>query len=211
MQYSTILTERLTYFVRNSEEFVQVYGKLSDDEIAELFRSGELSITDHIKWYKAERWASFSRPRLGNGIASGKKQINRIYSRNTVRMLVAEGWIPPTFNGEEVEADTCCAYCLIPLSYGEMEIEHAVPKSRGGSDELSNLVPSCYECNREKSDRTPAEYWESKGYPNDLKEMMQSMMDGAIQSRIGHVPYFPAIISKHKAEQLGILSSIEAN
>ena len=38
------------------------------------------------------------------------------------------------------------------------EIEHAIPKSRGGSDELANLFPMRWHENREKSIRTQSEY-----------------------------------------------------
>jgi hypothetical protein len=33
-------------------------------------------------------------------------------------------------------------------------VEHVVPKSKGGTDELNNLALSCQECNNHKSDKT---------------------------------------------------------
>ncbi|MBI4258110.1 MAG: HNH endonuclease [Thaumarchaeota archaeon] len=36
---------------------------------------------------------------------------------------------------------------------GAWEIDHSNPVSRGGTDYLGNLVPSCIECNRSKGDR----------------------------------------------------------
>ena len=33
-----------------------------------------------------------------------------------------------------------------------LEIDHIIPLSRGGTDELQNLQTLCYNCNREKSD-----------------------------------------------------------
>jgi len=44
-----------------------------------------------------------------------------------------------------------CAYCdkkNVPL-----EIEHVVPKAKGGSDRISNLTLACHRCNQKKSDR----------------------------------------------------------
>jgi 5-methylcytosine-specific restriction endonuclease McrA len=52
-----------------------------------------------------------------------------------------------------------CAYCHksnIPL-----EVEHIVPKSRGGSNRVSNLTLSCRKCNLKKSNKTAKEF----GYP----------------------------------------------
>jgi len=49
-----------------------------------------------------------------------------------------------------------CAYCgarNVPL-----EIEHVVPKSRGGSDRVSNLVLSCRSCNQAKGNKSIEEF-----------------------------------------------------
>jgi hypothetical protein len=43
-----------------------------------------------------------------------------------------------------------------PLS--NWQIEHQMPRSRGGGDEIENLVPSCPECNALKGKRTVEEY-----------------------------------------------------
>jgi hypothetical protein len=52
-----------------------------------------------------------------------------------------------------------CAYCGatgVPL-----QIDHIVPKSRGGSDRVSNLALACRPCNQAKGTQTAAEF----GYP----------------------------------------------
>ena len=54
-----------------------------------------------------------------------------------------------------------CAYCgaaNLPL-----EIEHMTPRSRGGSDRVSNLTMACKLCNHEKNDMTVEEYAFFKG------------------------------------------------
>ena len=53
-----------------------------------------------------------------------------------------------------------CAYCHtggVPF-----EIDHQVPRSRGGSNRASNLVLSCHNCNAAKGNRTAAEF----GHPD---------------------------------------------
>lgn len=52
-----------------------------------------------------------------------------------------------------------CVYCgaqNVPL-----ETEHIIPKSRGGSNRVSNLTLACVPCNRKKNDKTAAEF----GFP----------------------------------------------
>jgi hypothetical protein len=46
-----------------------------------------------------------------------------------------------------------CEYCRTRLLGTLWEVEHIVPESRGGSDELNNLAVACPRCNRNKKDR----------------------------------------------------------
>ncbi len=62
-----------------------------------------------------------------------------------------------------------CAYCgktKIPL-----EIEHIIPKSRGGSNRVSNLMLSCQHCNQKKGNKTAKEF----GYPNIQEKAKTSL------------------------------------
>lgn len=47
-----------------------------------------------------------------------------------------------------------CAYCGGTAT----AIDHIVPQSRGGTDRMRNLAPSCSPCNGEKNNRTPEEW-----------------------------------------------------
>ena len=45
-----------------------------------------------------------------------------------------------------------CQYCGRVAPNVVLEIDHIEPVSKGGGNELLNLISSCYECNRGKSD-----------------------------------------------------------
>ena len=47
-----------------------------------------------------------------------------------------------------------CAYCGCKLELKDMQVDHIIPKSKGGSDDMENLNPSCWACNYYKSDQT---------------------------------------------------------
>ena len=52
-----------------------------------------------------------------------------------------------------------CAYTGRQLTPGvNASVDHVLPRSRGGSDELDNLVWTCAAVNRAKTDMTPAEF-----------------------------------------------------
>lgn len=46
-----------------------------------------------------------------------------------------------------------CQYCGRGAPEIVLELEHITPHSKGGSDEILNLVTSCWECNNGKSDK----------------------------------------------------------
>lgn len=43
-----------------------------------------------------------------------------------------------------------CAYCGCELSYKNMQVDHILPLRKGGADDLSNMLPSCQNCNHYK-------------------------------------------------------------
>lgn len=52
-----------------------------------------------------------------------------------------------------------CAYTGRQLTPGvNASVDHVLPRSRGGSDELDNLVWTCAAVNRAKTDMTPSEF-----------------------------------------------------
>lgn len=48
-----------------------------------------------------------------------------------------------------------CHYCGIDLGSGPWNIDHVIPRSKGGTNHMENLVASCIPCNRAKSDTMP--------------------------------------------------------
>jgi len=50
-----------------------------------------------------------------------------------------------------------CQYCGSRKARAELNIDHVIPRSRGGASNWENVVCSCIDCNRKKGGRTPAE------------------------------------------------------
>ena len=51
-----------------------------------------------------------------------------------------------------------CVACGISNRKRAIEVDHIIPKNRGGLDELSNLQALCYKCNRQKRDRDDLDF-----------------------------------------------------
>ena len=66
-----------------------------------------------------------------------------------------------------------CAYCHktgVPL-----QVEHIIPKARGGSDRVANLTLACAPCNTRKGTHTAAEF----GFPHVQAQAKQPLQDAA--------------------------------
>jgi len=50
-----------------------------------------------------------------------------------------------------------CAYCHLPTT--DLEPDHVIPLSKGGSNSITNVVPACRSCNSDKRDLTLADWY----------------------------------------------------
>ena len=82
--------------------------------------------------------------RFRKGVFAGKW----LHKINQVRLSRRTLWLRD--NGES----QYCGQSVGPKSY---EMEHVVPKSRGGTSDWLNLVVSCSPCNQRKGSKTPKE------------------------------------------------------
>lgn len=49
-----------------------------------------------------------------------------------------------------LRGDSLCAWCGLSLAREDVQIDHVVPRSAGGSNKPDNLVPACARCNSER-------------------------------------------------------------
>jgi 5-methylcytosine-specific restriction endonuclease McrA len=66
-----------------------------------------------------------------------------------------------------------CVYC--GRTDTPFELDHIQPRSRGGSDRVSNLALSCHACNAAKGEQTAAEF----GHPEVAAQAKQPLRDAA--------------------------------
>ena len=56
------------------------------------------------------------------------------------------------------EQEGVCNGCVTHFPFRVMEVDHILPRSRGGTDHPDNLQVLCSGCNRSKGDKTMAEW-----------------------------------------------------
>lgn len=70
-----------------------------------------------------------------------------------------------------------CQYCGGHPPNKVLEADHVIPKSKGGKDDINNLVTSCFECNRGKSNN------DLSSVPPTLSETMKMVRERESQYR----------------------------
>jgi hypothetical protein len=80
-----------------------------------------------------------------------------------------------------------CQYCgaVMPL---DLEVDHVVPRSRGGSDRPDNLVAACHECNQRKGKLTAREF----GHPA-VAERAKRPLKAAAHTQVGKTATLQAL------------------
>lgn len=108
--------------------------------------------------------AKFDAQKMQNVETSGIEYEQGSLSGYEVREYLLEKWARK------------CAYCgngSLPL-----QVEHIVPKSRGGSDKVSNLTLACDSCNQLKGNRTAEEF----GHPGVHVKAKFSLKDAPMSN-----------------------------
>ena len=115
-------------------------------------------LDEQFRLFDFESWAAL-------GAAEGRDFIGTVARRIRVPrviVLLAYEHLPRAkvrfsrFNVYARDADTC-QYCGRRFRRAELNLDHVVPRSRGGQTSWENVVCSCVPCNLRKGGRTPEE------------------------------------------------------
>lgn len=86
--------------------------------------------------------------------------VNRVVRVPRVILLIAYDRVPKRqvrfsrLNIYTRDRDTC-QYCGQRFPRSELNLDHVIPRSQGGTSRWQNIVCSCHACNRKKGGRTP--------------------------------------------------------
>lgn len=84
-----------------------------------------------------------------NNIEADPDHISR--EREKAKSLKKTNW------WRQVKEDGICHYCKKKFPPEKLTMDHIVPLARGGKSRRGNIVPSCGECNKDKSILTPVD------------------------------------------------------
>ncbi len=150
--------QRMTEYQRewraeNEEEVkekARIYRQLKHDRYAELTR----------EWREAnrERYNAWQRKHRAANRQKSRFMGTYYQRRRKARKQAAEGTHTPEEIQQQYQRQKgCCYYCGEKVG-NNYHVDHIVPLSRGGSNDISNLVIACPTCNLRKHDKLPHEW-----------------------------------------------------
>lgn len=95
----------------------------------------------------------------------------------------------PRFGNTLKTYKTACFYCGAKLEEYNRDVDHLIPKSKGGIRSNDNKVFSCVKCNRLKANMTPFEFIEFLDSSIRLEQMSS-------KERIGYLKKVKQKVSK---------------
>jgi len=123
-----------------------------------LYQGVARALDEQFQLFDFESWAALAAAAHHDAIQTPSRRI-RV---PRVIVLIAYEHLPRSrvrFSRFNVYArdDSTCQYCGRRLPRSDLNLDHVVPRSRGGTTSWENVVCSCVACNLRKGGRTPDE------------------------------------------------------
>jgi 5-methylcytosine-specific restriction endonuclease McrA len=121
-----------------------------------LYQDIARAVDEQYRTFDFESWADLAAEEDSIGL------VNRAIRVPRVIILLAYDRLPRRyvrFSRFNIYArdQNRCQYCGRQFPRSELNLDHVVPRSRGGTSTWENVVCSCHRCNRLKGGHTPAE------------------------------------------------------
>jgi 5-methylcytosine-specific restriction endonuclease McrA len=123
-----------------------------------LYQGVARAVDEQYRTFDFESWRHLSieihHERLG--IVDGFIRVPRVLLLSAYERVPRRHVRFSRFNIFARDGNTC-QYCGQRLPRTDLNLDHVVPRSRGGLSTWENIVCSCHSCNRRKGGRTPEE------------------------------------------------------
>lgn len=129
--------------------------------ISLLFQNAAVALDENLQTYEFNDWVEFSKLVKNNPKGFVNSATLRIAVPEVIK-LIKYDQLPQTqvkftrANLYQHYKSTCC-YCGKKKNTKDLNLDHVLPKSRGGHTNWANIVLSCIPCNLKKDNRTPEE------------------------------------------------------
>jgi 5-methylcytosine-specific restriction endonuclease McrA len=121
-----------------------------------LYQDVARAVDEHYRTFDFASWSDLAASEDSVGLVGRAIRVPRVILLQTYDRVPRRYVRFSRYNIYARDGSTC-QYCGRRFSRTDLNLDHVVPRSRGGSSTWENVVCSCHRCNRIKGGRTPAE------------------------------------------------------
>lgn len=156
------VTEIARAILSHDESQVEYYEKITNEMVGRVLRNRQV-VTKEGPTYSLNGFEKLTEDEIRVLVQLCQQRLDDYLARRGDRMWqhrrLAEGYISGTLRYEILRrAKFRCELCGISAEEKALQVDHIVPRNKGGVDDLSNLQALCYTCNAMKRDRDDTDF-----------------------------------------------------
>jgi diadenosine tetraphosphate (Ap4A) HIT family hydrolase/5-methylcytosine-specific restriction endonuclease McrA len=146
----------------HDESQIEYYQRVTNEMVGQVLRRHRI-VTKDRQLYTLSGYDQLSDDQVQALIALCQQKLDEYIARRGDRMwrhrTLAEGYISGTLRYEVLKrAKFHCELCGVSADEKALQVDHIIPRNRGGEDDLANLQALCYTCNAMKRDRDDTDF-----------------------------------------------------
>jgi diadenosine tetraphosphate (Ap4A) HIT family hydrolase/5-methylcytosine-specific restriction endonuclease McrA len=156
------VTDIARSILAHDESQVEYYEKVTNEMVGRVLRNHRV-VRKEGRQYILGGFEELTEEQVGTLVALCQRRLDDYLARRGKRMWqhrkLAERYIPGTLRYEVLKrARFRCELCGVPADEKALQVDHIVPRNRGGADDISNLQALCSTCNATKRDRDDTDF-----------------------------------------------------
>src|SRR5215204_2517390 len=166
-------TEIAKSILAHDESQVEYYEKVTNNMVGRVLRTHGIVEKDGSEYYLVG-YVDLDSEQVDHLVELCQSKLEEYKERRGRRIWqhrrVSSGYIPGTLRYEVLKrARFRCELCGVSADVRALEVDHIVPRNKGGTDDPDNLQALCYSCNSMKRDRDATDFREVRE-SYDLRE-----------------------------------------
>ena len=155
-------TEIAKAILEHDPSQVEYYERITNNMVGRVLRNHGV-VEKSKKDYGLVDFDSLSGPEIDKLTALCKQKLSEYVEKRGraiwTHRIKSSGYISGTTKYEVLRrAKFHCELCGVSADNRALEVDHIIPRNRGGSDDISNLQALCYRCNAMKRDRDNTDF-----------------------------------------------------
>ena len=154
------VTDIARAIVCNDREQIKEYEKITKNPVGKVLTKIHRITEKHKNNYILKGFDDLSQEEVTSLIALCDHKLEQYLSNaKNAQASTKKGIIDPAFKYRVIaRAKGHCEACFTPFTESPAHVDHIIPKSKGGSDDMSNFQALCERCNTSKRDTDTTDF-----------------------------------------------------